>query len=156
MDQPFILASRIKHKQRKSNKNPKGISESFIPIGRIKPYWLLRTKTQILEVVRYSLLRTHIQIIRAFNGAEAIAQVNQSDRPIPDMVLMDIKMPVMDGIEASRMIKKIVPEMPIIALTGYATPLDKDGFEHVEFDAYIIKPIATRKLLEQMQRLFNR
>jgi signal transduction histidine kinase/ligand-binding sensor domain-containing protein/CheY-like chemotaxis protein len=142
-------AAQIKQK-------PKGHQRIIYPDWSDKTILIAEDEDSNFEVVRYSLLRTHIQIIRAFNGAEAIAQVNQSDRPIPDMVLMDIKMPVMDGIEASRMIKKIVPEMPIIALTGYATPLDKDGFEHVEFDAYIIKPIATRKLLEQMQRLFNR
>ena len=107
------------------------------------------------EVLRYSLLRTHINIIRANHGSDAIEQLNDADRVLPDLILMDIRMPVMDGIEASAIIKKNFPNIPVIAQTGYAAPLDPAEMKRAGFDAFITKPIATRKLLEKMLLLMK-
>lgn len=105
------------------------------------------------EVLRYSLLRTHIRIVRAVNGVEAVDYVMQSSNGLPDLVLMDIKMPVMDGMEASAKIKERHPNLPVIAQTGYAIPLDERDMTRAHFDGFVTKPIATRKLLEKMQQL---
>jgi len=64
------------------------------------------------------------------------------------MVLMDIKMPIMDGNEATRQIKKIKPQLPIIAQTAHAMSGDKEKIIMVGCDDYIAKPIQEDLLFE--------
>ncbi len=95
-----------------------------------------------LEMV---LNKTKAKILWAKDGLEAIDLCKQYE---PDLILMDIKMPNMDGLEATRMIKKTHPEIPIIAQTAYAMEND----EHLSLEAgcnsYLSKPIKANKLLE--------
>ena len=86
----------------------------------------------------------NIKIIRAFNGNEAI---NVCDRQSEvDLVLMDIKMPVMDGYKATVQIKKIRPGLPVIAVTAYAQETDKEKILSSGFSGYISKPINRNQL----------
>jgi two-component system sensor histidine kinase/response regulator len=95
-----------------------------------------------LEMV---LNKTKASILWAKDGIEAINMCKQHE---PDLILMDIKMPNMDGLEATRAIKKTHPEIPIIAQTAYAMEND----EHLSLEAgcnsYLSKPIKANKLLE--------
>lgn len=95
-----------------------------------------------LEMV---LNKTKANILWAKDGIEAINMCKQHE---PDLILMDIKMPNMDGLEATREIKKTHPEIPIIAQTAYAMEND----EHLSLEAgcnsYLSKPIKANKLLE--------
>lgn len=80
-----------------------------------------------------------IILIHAENGAEA---VNLSrNTPDIDLILMDIRMPVMDGIEAAKQIKEIRPDLPIIAQTAYAYNEEKKDILAGGFDGYLTKPI---------------
>jgi signal transduction histidine kinase/ligand-binding sensor domain-containing protein/CheY-like chemotaxis protein len=83
-------------------------------------------------------------IIRAKTGLEAIDTVKQN--PKISLVLMDIKLPGMDGIEATSIIKEIEPLLPVIAQTAYAMKEDQDLIDHSGFDDYIAKPIDGDKL----------
>ena len=76
--------------------------------------------------------------IEASNGKEAIQQATQVQ---PDLILMDIKMPVMDGHEAMKEIKMKNPNMPIIALSAFAMESDKKEALKNGFDEYLTKPI---------------
>ena len=69
---------------------------------------------------------------------------------------MDIKMPVMDGIEASKAIKSIAPAIPIIIQTGYTIQPHFLENEDYLYDSIITKPISTRKLLEKMAQHLNK
>ena len=60
------------------------------------------------------ILKSHYEIFRAKNGVEA---VEKAKAEAPDLILMDIKMPLMDGLEATRHIKAELPDIPIIAAT---------------------------------------
>jgi CheY-like chemotaxis protein len=70
-------------------------------------------------------------------------------------VLMDIKMPVMDGNEAMKEIKKLRPSLPIIALSAFAMESDKAKAMGLGFDAYLTKPLD-RKLLFQLIEKFSK
>jgi PAS domain S-box-containing protein len=94
-----------------------------------------------------------LKVIHAENGLEAVKLC--SDKTLPDIVLMDIKMPVMDGIEATRQIKKIAPDLPVIAITAYALDVDRKRIDGSGFDDYVAKPIhqgdLTKLLLKHLK-----
>lgn len=96
---------------------------------------------------------TNFKIIEANNGKKALelAQIN----PEIQLVLMDIKMPVMDGNEAMRKIKKLRPNLPVIALSAFAMESDKEKALKLGFDAYLTKPLD-RKLLFQLIDNFSK
>lgn len=85
------------------------------------------------------LNRRQIDVVRAKNGEEAIDEVSKNEDI--RMVLMDINMPVLNGYEATRRIKKIKPEIIVIAVTAYALAGDKTRALEAGCDDYITKPI---------------
>jgi CheY-like chemotaxis protein len=106
------------------------------------------------EDANYTLLRiylknTECRIVRASNGQEAIDMTMQLK---PDLVLMDMKMPVMGGFEATRQIKKSFPEIPVIAQTAYALSDDRPKAIAAGCDHYISKPISKKILLNALSR----
>jgi len=83
---------------------------------------------------------TGIKILHAKDGKEAVELV--SKYPNISLVLMDIKMPVMDGYAATRLIKALKPDLPVIAQTAYAMSEDKEKTRDAGFDNFISKPIV--------------
>ena len=96
---------------------------------------------------------TNFKIIEANNGKKALELA--LNHPEIQLVLMDIKMPVMDGNEAMKEIKKIRPSLPIIALSAFAMESDKSKAMSLGFDAYLTKPLD-RKLLFQLLENFSK
>ncbi len=94
-----------------------------------------------------------ITILYARNGQEAVDLANL--HPEIKLVLMDIKMPLLNGYEATRQIKKIRPGLPVIAQTAFTAPEDRDKAIKAGCDAFITKPISKSKLLELMQAMIN-
>lgn len=84
-------------------------------------------------------------ILHAWDGAEAVGLCKKN--PEVDLVLMDLKMPGMDGFEATRNIKEIRPDLPIIAQTAYTLAGDREKIIAAGCDDYISKPISKNKLL---------
>ncbi len=87
--------------------------------------------------------------IRATNGAEAVEFCR--NMPEISLVLMDIKMPVLNGIEASRQIRLFMPKLPIIATTAFAQTGDENRILAAGCNAYLAKPIKADKLLVTIQ-----
>lgn len=90
-----------------------------------------------------------VSVIRARNGLEVVNFVEQNNSI--DIILMDIKMPVMNGIQATRYIKNIKPELPIIAITAFAMDNDRETCLEAGCVDYISKPIKREKLLNTVQ-----
>jgi PAS domain S-box-containing protein len=88
---------------------------------------------------------TKAKVITAVNGMEAIERFKEN--PDIDIVLMDLKMPVMNGFEATRQIKQLSPDTPIIAQTAYAFSNDASDAMEAGCDDYISKPLDIEKLL---------
>lgn len=91
------------------------------------------------------------QIIWAKNGIEAIDMVKNN--PDISIVLMDCKMPQMDGYTATTEIKKLNPDLPIIAQTAFAMADEQEKSLQAGSDAYISKPIRVKELFEIMNKL---
>jgi len=96
------------------------------------------------------LKKTGFDLLRANNGLEAVEYV-ELDANI-NLILMDIKMPVMNGVEATREIKKLKPNIPIIATTAFAIPGDREIFLQAGCDDYIPKPIRAGELIDMIIR----
>jgi len=94
------------------------------------------------------LKKAGFDLLRANNGLEAVEYI-ELDAKI-NLILMDIKMPVMNGVEATREIKKLKPEIPIIATTAFAIPGDREVFLNAGCDDYIPKPIRAGELIDMI------
>ncbi|WP_284651898.1 ATP-binding protein [Flavobacterium terrisoli] len=94
------------------------------------------------------------QIIRAVNGQEAVEVC--LNNPNIDLVLMDIKMPIMTGFEAIERIQPIRPTLPIIAQTAYSSSEDKAKIEEAGFTDYITKPLNRERLFELLTKYLEK
>ncbi|NLT03800.1 MAG: PAS domain-containing protein [Bacteroidales bacterium] len=98
-------------------------------------------------LVRELLRKFEVKIIRAINGAEAV-EIARTTKV--DLVLMDLKMPVMDGFEATRAIKSFQPDLPILALTAYSLEADRVRALQSGCADVIVKPINREHLYERL------
>ena len=95
------------------------------------------------------ILKKYYQYDRAKNGQEAVELVNKNNY---DIILMDIKMPVMDGMEATRQIKEKHPNLPIIALTANAFDSDRQLAFEAGCDEFLPKPISSEVCLKTIAK----
>jgi CheY-like chemotaxis protein len=93
-------------------------------------------------------------IMHAINGKQAVEQCQNN--PNIDIVLMDIYMPIMNGYEATRQIKTIRPELPVIVQTAYAMSEDRNRAVEAGCDDFIAKPIGKEELLLKMDKFFQK
>jgi two-component system, cell cycle response regulator DivK len=100
------------------------------------------------------LKRTNAELIWAETGKAAVEAINNN--PSIDIVLMDIKMPEMNGYEATYEIKKLRPNLPIIAQTAYALAGEKEKILSAGCDDYLSKPIMGKVLLEKIDMFLNK
>ncbi|MDF4351600.1 ATP-binding protein [Vibrio parahaemolyticus] len=90
----------------------------------------------------------------ASHGAEALTFLEENDTQI-DMILMDVSMPVMDGITATRLIRKKGITIPIVALTAHALESDKDKCLDAGMDSFVSKPVRRQDIYEAIQSLIE-
>jgi PAS domain S-box-containing protein len=105
------------------------------------------------ELIKAAISNTRINVLRANNGEEAVDYVH-SGEPV-DLILMDIRMPVMNGYDATREIKSINKKIPIVAITAYAMSEDEAKSIKAGCDKYVSKPIRPVKLLEMINELIS-
>ena len=106
---------------------------------------LVDDNKDVLVYLNRTLLDTGVQILTARSGREAIEVI--SNTPDIDVVLLDMQMPEMNGIEATKEIRKIRKTLPIIAQTAFIFEDDKDIILEAGCDACLIKPIRKEHLL---------
>lgn len=104
------------------------------------------------EYLKILLSKKVKQILWAKNGYEAISKLDIFN---PNLVLMDLKMPVMDGIEATIKLKRTNPGLPVIALTAYTQPEEEKKALEAGCSAFISKPVRSQDLLEAIHRVIT-
>ena len=92
-----------------------------------------------------ALLGKTYNLLHAYNGSEAVEMFDNNQ---PDLILMDVKMPVMDGLEATRIIRQKSTEIPIIALTAFAFDQDRIRVMEAGFNDFLTKPLSPPLLKE--------
>jgi two-component system, cell cycle response regulator DivK len=102
------------------------------------------------RILRDLLTSKGYDMIEAENGVEALS-VAESQRP--DLILMDVQLPVLDGYEATRRLKSdpVLRAIPIIVITSYALAGDEGKAREAGCDAYVSKPYSTRQLLAKIR-----
>jgi PAS domain S-box-containing protein len=105
-------------------------------------------------LLKKNLAGENINTIFAVNGVEAIEMVRQYHEI--DIVLMDIKMPLMNGYEATRLIKELRPDLPVIIQTAFTSKEERENAKKAGCDGYITKPINKIELHKLMLKLLNR
>lgn len=98
------------------------------------------------------ILKGHYDFLRAINGQEA---VDKASTEHPDLILMDLKMPYMDGLAATKQIKSVLPNLPIVALTANAFDSDRKQAMDAGCDAFLAKPVSAADCLQTIDKLLG-
>src|SRR5512140_2160736 len=109
----------------------------------------------IVHILEFTLTMEGYEVLTAADGEEALRKMEQ-DRP--DLVVLDIMMPKLDGYEVCRRIRQDEDfgQVPIILLSAKGRPIDRETGLDVGADDYIVKPFSPRRLLEKIRELLHR
>lgn len=106
-----------------------------------------------VKVLAKRMTRRNMEVMTALSGSEGIQRLRKQDF---DVAILDLKMEDMDGIEVLRVFKKMVPDMPVIMLTGHGTEkAAREGLEMGAFD-YLMKPCDLEELVEKIRAACRR
>ena len=107
------------------------------------------------DMLSRRLTRHGFDVLLAYDGARGVEMTGSEH---PDLVLMDMSLPVLDGWEAAQRLKAnpATRAIPVIALTAHAMTADRERALAAGCDDYDTKPIEMSRLLEKMQRLLHR
>ena len=132
-----------------------GEEGSRVAAARAEPLVLLVEDNHINQVVALEFLALmHVRTQLAANGMEALAAC---EKEAPDLVLMDIQMPGMDGLECSRRLRQMqksgrLPQFPILALTAHALESDVSASIAAGMDEHLTKPLDFVSLRKRLGR----
>lgn len=109
----------------------------------------------IRELVTFSLQFGGFTVVQATNGAEA---VDQAQKELPDLILMDVRMPKMTGYEACRQMKSMpeLRDIPVVFLSAKGQDSEIQTGLEVGAEEYILKPFAPDDLVKQVQMVLDR
>jgi two-component system, cell cycle response regulator DivK len=108
-----------------------------------------------LKLVRDVLQYAGYDVIAASSGEQGVALARER---VPDLVLMDLQLPEMDGAEALRILRDdpLTQGIPVVAVTAFAMKDDRERALDAGFDNYIEKPISVRALPDQIRGFLDR
>ena len=124
---------------------------TLIVLGQMKTILIAEDNDSNYILMTYILKRSY-QFLRAKNGQEAVDMVEKGGI---DLVLMDIKMPVLDGLQATAKIREAHPELPIIALTANAFDSDRQLAKEAGCNDFLSKPVSSELCLKTIARLLG-
>jgi len=149
----FYFTIPYKKSPRNEQSNIPSLNELKSENRRLKTIVVAEDEDSNFILLEEFLSELNIQIIRAVNGFDAV-EICKSNKTI-DLVLMDIKMPILDGYEATRQILKFKPKLPIIAQTAYFSEVDKNKALECGCTDFVSKPINQSVLIGKILDLFE-
>ena len=105
------------------------------------------------KLISAVLAKVNVRIVHAGSGERAI-EICEGEE-VPDLILMDLQLPRVNGLDATRAIKRFRPDLPIIAATANTFDADREACMEAGCDAYISKPFKFRKLFELMEEFID-
>lgn len=120
--------------------------------GAAKPTLLIAEDTDSNYELLYAILGKMYNLVRARDGMEAVTLFDEIK---PDLILMDIKMPNLNGLEATKIIRELSPEVPIIIQSAFAYEYDRNAAQDAGCNEFITKPIAQDKLKWVVKKLLK-
>jgi two-component system alkaline phosphatase synthesis response regulator PhoP len=111
-------------------------------------------EVNITQILEFSIGAEGYEVISAQNGEEAI---DKARREQPDLIILDIMMPIIDGYEACRILKSnpLTKNIPVVLLTAKGRDIDKRLGYEVGATDYIIKPFSPNKLIDRIHELLS-
>ena len=100
-----------------------------------------------LKLVRDVLTYAGFEVVEATSGEEGVRRALET---VPDLILMDLQLPGIDGAEALRQIRMSEKQVPVVAVTAFAMNNDRTRAFDAGFDGYVEKPISVRALPQQV------
>jgi two-component system cell cycle response regulator DivK len=100
-----------------------------------------------LKLVRDVLTYAGYEVVEATSGEEGVRRALET---VPDLILMDLQLPGIDGAEALRQIRMSEKQVPVVAVTAFAMNNDRTRAFDAGFDGYVEKPISVRALPQQV------
>lgn len=141
---PFLDDDYIKHSPVEDNAS-KVLFDGFkILVAEDEDFNLIYLKELLAE--------KHCLVVTAVNGRQAVDACREDDSI--DLVLMDIRMPIMDGLTAAKLIKKMRPNLPIVAQTAYALEHEIALYSKA-FNDYLTKPVKARQIVDVLNKYLS-
>ena len=128
--------------------NVRTIRVSERPVSNMKTILVAEDEDSNYELVKI-VLQKRYRLIRARNGIEAV-QMNEDEHPA--MILMDIRMPGMNGLDATRIIKEVSHDTPVVALSAYAFDENIREAKAAGCDEFMAKPFRVENLIEMVRK----
>ncbi|MFN2189252.1 MAG: two-component system response regulator [Candidatus Promineifilaceae bacterium] len=118
-------------------------------VGADKKVVCIEDESEMIDLVSLILRRQRVQVIGALGGRQGLEKIEAEE---PDLVLLDLKMPAMNGWEVYRRMKASskMRNIPIVVLTAVTTGVEESWFRQV--DDYIIKPFKPMRLIESVNK----
>jgi CheY-like chemotaxis protein/nitrogen-specific signal transduction histidine kinase len=138
----------VKMDQSTTTTNVRTIRVSERPMMNMKTILVAEDEDSNYELVKI-VLQKRYRLIRAHNGIEAV-QMNEDEHP--DMILMDIRMPGMNGLDATRIIKEVSHNTPVVALSAYAFDENIREAKAAGCDEFMAKPFRVENLIEMVRK----
>ena len=113
---------------------------------------IIDDETDLLELMRDVLEEENYQVFCASNGADGILLNEQKN---PDLIVLDLRMPEMDGIETLRNIRKADDNVIVVILTGYGCPDTIRDATDLNVSEYLSKPFGNSELLDIIDKALN-
>ena len=130
------------------------ITEDTIPLGQGELILVVDDEASIREVTKVTLEKYNYRVITASDGIEAISIYAQKSQEI-QVVLIDLVMPEMDGLTASRILKKINPQIKLIATSGLTSQDNVAATQALGIETFLAKPYTTEKLLFTLNEILS-
>ena len=108
---------------------------------------------QICESVEKILVKNNYEVIHATSAKEALKILKQEKFPV---IITDLDMPDIDGVELCKQIREIDPKSIVYALSGYITEYDTENLEESGFDGYLFKPAKIEVLKQAIEGAFDK
>ncbi|HTM61636.1 MAG TPA: response regulator [Burkholderiales bacterium] len=120
----------------------------------MKKVLIVEDNDKNMKLARDVLQNKGYQTLEAVTGEDGVQLAKQH---VPDLVLMDIQLPGINGIEAFKQIRADAKtaKVPVVALTASVTPTDRSAISAAGFDAFVSKPINLKEFLETVKRLVD-
>lgn len=114
---------------------------------------LVDDEEMIVESIEYALAQEGYEVVKAFDGQEALQQVQLTK---PNLIVLDLMLPKLSGLEVCRLLRREQNDVPIIMLTAKGEEIDRVIGLEVGADDYLIKPFSLRELVARIKALLRR
>lgn len=114
---------------------------------------LVDDEEMIVESIEYALAQEGYEVVKAFDGQEALQQVQLAK---PNLIVLDLMLPKLSGLEVCRLLRREQNDIPIIMLTAKGEEIDRVIGLEVGADDYLIKPFSLRELVARIKALLRR